>query len=132
MKKDEFTRVLDELRKRRIPGGVKKAVEALLDKKAEKVTVLNLKGLSEMTDYLIVCSGASARQNRALADTVRENLKRDLHLQPLGSEGEGAAEWILVDYVDFVVNVFSAEWRKKYSLEKLWMDAKRYDFFPAS
>jgi len=131
MKKDEFTRVLDELRKRRMPGGVKKAVEALLDKKAEKVTVLNLKGLSEMTDYLIVCSGASARQNRALADAVRDNLKRDLHLQPLGSEGEGAAEWILVDYVDFVVNVFSAEWRKKYSLEKLWMDAKRYDFSPA-
>ncbi|MCU0275418.1 MAG: ribosome silencing factor [Acidobacteria bacterium] len=131
MKKDEFTRVLDELRRRRMPGGVKKAVEALLDKKAEKVTVLNLKGLSEMTDYLIVCSGASARQNRALADAVRDNLKRDLHLQPLGSEGEGAAEWILVDYVDFVVNVFSAEWRKKYSLEKLWMDAKRYDFSPA-
>ncbi len=130
MKKDEFTRVLDDLHKRHIPGGVKKAVETLLDKKAENVTVLKLKGLSEMTDYLVVCSGNSARQNKALADAVRETLKENLHLQPLGSEGEGAAEWILVDYVDFIVNVFSAEWRKKYSLEKLWMDAKRYDFSP--
>ncbi|MDD8013082.1 MAG: ribosome silencing factor [Acidobacteriota bacterium] len=130
MKKDEFARVMDDLHKSRIPGGVKKAVETLLDKKAENVTVLKLKGRSEMTDYLVVCSGNSARQNKALADAVRDTLKKNLHLQPLGSEGEVAAEWILVDYVDFIVNVFSAEWRKKYSLEKLWMDAKRYDFSP--
>jgi ribosome-associated protein len=130
MKKDEYTRILDDLQRRRIPGGIKKAVETLLDKKAEKVTVLKLKGLSEMTDYLVVCSGNSCRQNQALADAVRENLKKDLRLQPLGSEGETAAEWILVDYVDFIVNIFSAEWRKKYALEKLWMDAKRYDFSP--
>jgi ribosome-associated protein len=130
MKKDEFDRILDDLYKRRIPGGVKKAVLTLLDKKATKITVLKLKGLSEMTDYLVICSGNSTRQNKALADAVRENLKKELHLQPLGSEGEHAAEWILVDYVDFIVNIFSAEWRKKYSLEKLWMDAKRYDFSP--
>jgi ribosome-associated protein len=130
MKKDDFASLLEDLHRRRIPGGIKKAVEILLDKKAEKVTVLKLIGLSEMTDYLIVCSGNSARQNRALADAVRDNLKKDLQLQPLGSEGEAAAEWILVDYVDFIVNIFSAEWRKKYALEKLWMDAKRYDFSP--
>jgi len=130
MKKDDFASLLEDLHRRRIPGGIKKAVEILLDKKAEKITVLRLKGLSEMTDYLIVCSGNSARQNKALADAVREHLKQDLQLQPLGSEGEAAAEWILVDYVDFIVNIFSAEWRKKYALEKLWMDAKRYDFSP--
>jgi ribosome-associated protein len=130
MKKDEFTRILDDLQSRRIPGEIKKAVQVLLDKKAEKVTVLKLKGLSEMTDYLVICSGNSARQNNALADAVKENLKRELHLQPLGSEGERTAEWILVDYVDFIVNIFSSEWRKKYQLEKLWMDAKRYDFSP--
>jgi len=130
MKKDDYTRIVDDLQRRHIPGGVKRAVEALLDKKAEKITVLKLKGLSEMTDYLVVCSGSSCRQNRALADAVRDGLKQDLHMQPLGSEGETAAEWILVDYVDFIVNIFSAEWRKKYALEKLWMDAKRYDFSP--
>ena len=130
MKKDEYSRILDDLQRRRIPGGIKKAVETLLDKKAERVTVLKLKGLSEMTDYLVICSGNSSRQNRALADAVRDSLKKDLQMQPLGSEGEAAAEWILVDYVDFIVNIFSAEWRKKYALEKLWMDAKRYDFSP--
>ena len=130
MKKDEFDLILEDLQKRRIPDGIKKTVRILMDKKAEKITVLKLKGLSEMTDYLVICSGNSARQNNALADAVKDNLKQELHLQPLGSEGERAAEWILVDYVDFIVNIFSAEWRKKYQLEKLWMDAKRYDFSP--
>ena len=130
MKKDEYDRVLEDLQRRRIPDAVKRTVSALLDKKAEKIAVLKLKGLSEMTDYLVVCSGNSARQNKALADAVRDRLRNDLRMHPLGSEGETAAEWILVDYVDFIVNIFSAEWRKKYALEKLWMDAKRYDFSP--
>lgn len=131
MKKDEFNLILKDLQKRRIPGEIKKTVQILLDKKAEKITVLKLKGISEMTDYLVICSGNSTRQNKALADAVKENLKRELQLQPLGSEGERLSEWILVDYVDFIINIFSADWRKKYSLEKLWMDAKRYDFSPA-
>lgn len=130
MKKDEFNLILQDLQKRRIPGEIKKTVQILLDKKAEKITVLKLKGISEMTDYLIICSGNSVRQNRALADAVKENLKKELRLQPLGSEGEKLSEWILVDYVDFIINIFSADWRKKFSLEKLWMDAKRYDFSP--
>ena len=130
MKKDEFNLILQDLQKRRIPGEIKKTVQILLDKKAEKITVLKLKGISEMTDYLVICSGNSARQNRALADAVKDNLKKELRLQPLGSEGEKLSEWILVDYVDFIINIFSADWRNKFSLEKLWMDAKRYDFSP--
>jgi ribosome-associated protein len=130
MKKDEFKLILDDLQKRRIPGDIKRAVQILLDKKAEKITVLKLKGISTMTDYLVICSGNSVRQNKALADAVKDILKKELRLQPLGSEGERLSEWILVDYVDFIINIFSADWRKKYSLEKLWMDAKRYDFFP--
>jgi ribosome-associated protein len=130
MKKDEYDRVLEDLQRRRIPDAIKRTVAALLDKKAEKIAVLKLKGHSEMADYLVVCSGNSARQNKALADAVRDRLRDDLRLHPVGSEGETAAEWILVDYVDFIVNIFSAEWRKKYALEKLWMDAKRYDFSP--
>jgi ribosome-associated protein len=130
MKIEEFKLVLADLEKRRIPGEIKKTVQVLLDKKAEKITVLKLKGISEMTDYLVICSGNSSRQNNALADALQETLKRDLNLQPLGVEGHRLAEWILVDYVDFVINIFSADWRKKYALEKLWMDAKRYDFYP--
>jgi len=130
MKIEEFKLVLDDLQKRRIPAEIKKTVRILLDKKAEKITVLKLKGITEMTDYLVICSGNSTRQNNALADALQETLKKELNLQPLGVEGKRLAEWILVDYVDFVINIFSAEWRKKYSLEKLWMDAKRYDFYP--
>lgn len=129
MKIEEFKLVLNDLQKRRIPGEIKKTVQILLDKKAEKITVLKLKGITEMTDYLVICSGNSTRQNNALADALQETLKKELNLQPLGVEGKRLAEWILVDYVDFVINIFSADWRKKYSLEKLWMDAKRYDFY---
>jgi ribosome-associated protein len=130
MKIEEFKLVLDDLQKRRIPVEIKKTVQILLDKKAEKITVLKLKGITEMTDYLVICSGNSSRQNNALADALQETLKKELNLQPLGVEGNRLAEWILVDYVDFVINIFSVDWRKKYSLEKLWMDAKRYDFYP--
>jgi ribosome silencing factor RsfS/YbeB/iojap len=129
MKIEEFKLVMNDLQKRRIPGEVKKTVQILLDKKAEKITVLKLKGITEMTDYLVICSGNSTRQNNALADVLQETLKKELDLQPLGVEGKRLAEWILVDYVDFVINIFSADWRKKYSLEKLWMDAKRYNFY---
>jgi ribosome-associated protein len=130
MKIEEFKLVLEDLQKRRIPGEIKKTVQILLDKKADKITVLKLKGITEMTDYLVICSGNSSRQNNALADALQEILKREFNLQPLGVEGTRLAEWILVDYVDFVINIFSVDWRKKYSLEKLWMDAKRYDFYP--
>ena len=130
MKIEEFKQVLDDLQKRHIPGEIKKTVQILLDKKAEKITVLKLKGITEMTDYMVICSGNSTRQNNALADALQETLKKELNLQPLGVEGKRLAEWILVDYVDFVINIFSVDWRKKYSLEKLWMDAKRYDFYP--
>ena len=130
MKIDEFKLVLNDLQKRRIPGEIKKTVQILLDKQAEKITVLKLKGITSMTDYLVICSGNSTRQNNALADALQETLKKELNLQPLGIEGVRLAEWILVDYVDFVINIFSVDWRKKYALEKLWMDAKRYDFYP--
>jgi ribosome-associated protein len=131
MKIEEFKLVSADLQKRRIPGEIKKTVQVLLDKKAEKITVLKLKGISEMTDYLVICSGNSSRQNNALADALQETLKKEFAIKPLGVEGTGLAEWILVDYVDFVINIFSVDWRNKYALEKLWMDAKRYDFYPA-
>jgi len=129
MKIDEFKLVLNDLQKRRIPGEIKKTVQILLDKQAEKITVLKLKGITSMTDYLVICSGNSTRQNNALAEALQKTLKKELNLQPLGVEGSMMSEWILVDYVDFVINIFSVDWRKKYALEKLWMDAKRYNFY---
>ncbi len=130
MKSEEFEAITADLKKRKIPTEVKQVVSIMLDKKAEKVVVLRLKGLSEVTDFLVIGHGQSTRQNSAISDEIQKNLRKKFKLKPFGVEGEREAEWILMDYIDFVVHIFSEETRQKYSLEKLWMDAKRYDFYP--
>ena len=129
MKPEEFTRITEDLKKRKIPPEVKKVVTVMLDKKAEKVIVLKLKGINEITDFMVIGSGNSTRQNAAIADEVQRVLRKEFNLKAFSVEGEQEAEWILLDYIDFIVHIFSEEPRKKYSLEKLWMDAKRYDFY---
>jgi len=121
--------VLADLHRRRIPGDLMRAVELLLDKKGADLVVLKLKGGGEMTDYLLLASGGSARQNRAMADSLVKQLSKERRLTPYGLEGETKGDWILIDYVEFVVHLFLPEVRQRYALEKLWMDARRYDFF---
>lgn len=122
--------VLTDLHRRRIPGDLKRAVELLLDKKGLDLVLLKLKGGGEMTDYLLLASGESARQNRAMADSLIKQLSKERQLSPYGYEGGAKGDWILIDYVEFVVHLFLPEVRKRYALEKLWMDARRYDFSP--
>lgn len=129
-KSEEFAAITAELKRRRIPAEVKRVVSIMMDKKAEKIVVLKLRGISDITDFMVICHGNSARQNSAICDEIRKKLSKQFKLKPFGVEGEREAEWILLDYVDFVVHIFLEETRKKYSLEKLWMDAKRYYFFP--
>ncbi len=129
MKPEEFIRITDDLKKRKIPLEVKRAVAAMLDKKAERVMVLKLKGINEITDFMVIGSGNSPRQNSAISDEVQGTLRKEFKRKAFSVEGEREAEWILLDYIDFIVHVFSEESRKKYTLEKLWMDAKRYDFY---
>lgn len=131
MKPEEFIRIMDDLKKRKIPTEVKKVVSIMLDKKAEKVMVLKLKGISEITDFMIIGTGNSSRQNTAIAEEIQRVLRKEFKLKAFSVEGEQEAEWVLLDYIDFIVHIFSDETRKKYSLEKLWMDAKRYDFYVA-
>lgn len=131
MKSEDFRRIEEDLKRRRIPPPVKQAVSVMLDKKGERVVVLKLKGLSDITDFMVICHGNSNRQNHAIAAEIQKKLGKQFKLKPYGVEGEREAEWILMDYIDFVVHVFSADTRKKYSIEKLWMDAKRYDFYLA-
>ncbi len=126
---EEYNAVTEDLKKRRIPPAVKRTVTAMLDKKAEKVVVLKLVGLNDITDYMVICSGNSARQNNAVCDEISKTLREDLKLKSYSKEGEREGEWILMDYIDFIVHVFATESREKYSLEKLWMDAKRYNFY---
>ena len=102
-------------------------IEAAQDKKAEELTVLDLRGLSDVTDHFVICHGNSDRQVLAIADGIEERLRRELLERPANVEGRPAGNWVLLDYIDFIVHVFLAERREYYRLESLWGDAKRLD-----
>ncbi len=101
------------------------AIQACLDKKAEELSILEMeKGSGAFTDYFVLCNGTNPKQVQAIADEVELRLK-GAGLRPTHVEGYNQAEWVLVDYVDFVVHVFSEKARKFYDLERLWKTAKR-------
>lgn len=96
------------------------AAAACEDKKAEDIRILALDpSESGLTDYFLICNGTNDRQNLAIADEIELRLKRDFNTLPNSVEGRRQAEWILMDYVDFIVHVFSAEKRAFYGLERL-------------
>ena len=104
---------------------VSEAIIACQEKKAEEISILELEqGSGAFTDYFLVCSGTNPRQVQAIADEVELRLKK-AGLYPAHTEGYKQAEWVLLDYVDFVVHVFSAQARKFYDLERLWKSARR-------
>ncbi len=115
MKKTDLTRQVAE------------AISACQEKKAEEITILELeKGSGAFTDYFLLCSGSNARQVQAIADEVELRLKR-AGQYPAHTEGYKQAEWVLLDYVDFVVHVFSEKARKFYDLERLWKSARKLE-----
>ena len=96
------------------------AAQACEDKKAEDIRILALDpSESGLTDYFLICNGTNDRQNIAIADEIEIRLKREFGVYPNSVEGRRQAEWILLDYVDFIVHVFSAEKRAFYGLERL-------------
>jgi ribosome-associated protein len=113
--------------RRRFPREVSSAVKAALDKKAEDVVILDLRKAGGFTDFFVICTGGNPRQIAAIADGVRETLKRDLDERPTLMEGIDRSEWILLDYFNFVVHVFSRECRAFYGLERLWGNAERHE-----
>jgi ribosome-associated protein len=101
------------------------AVRACIEKKAEDISILRLDALaSGFTDYFVICSAANPRQVQAIGDEVDEKLSKLGH-EPSHVEGRNQAEWLLLDYVDFVVHIFSESARKFYDLERLWKTATR-------
>src|ERR1035438_7531977 len=101
------------------------AVRACQGKKAADISILRLdEQASGVTDYFVVCSGANPRQVQAIADKVDEKLSAT-GVEPSHREGYTQADWVLLDYVDFVVHIFSESARKFYDLERLWKTAKR-------
>ena len=108
---------------------IRRAINAAAEKKAIDPTVLDLRGISSFTDFFVIVTGANRRQVQAISDEVVEQLKRN------GSpaarvEGHQTAEWVLIDYGDFVVHVFDDKARRFYDLERLWREARRRDLSP--
>jgi ribosome-associated protein len=96
-------------------------------KKAADVVVLDMRGLVAYTDFLAICTARNDRQARAIVDEVRLRLKRETGLLPGGVDGAGEAGWIILDYLDCVLHVFTPEARERYQLEDLWRDAPRLE-----
>jgi len=98
-------------------------VRAAESKKATDLKVLDLTGITSFTDYFLVCTGANQRQIQAITDEIGQKLK-ERGEYPISLEGYKDAEWVLVDYGDFVIHIFSPRARAYYDLERLWRNAK--------
>lgn len=122
MKKAATTRT----RKPRFSSELMTAIAAARDKKATDIVVLDLRKTGAFTDYFVICTGANPRQVHAIADSIEQALKA-IHVRPSHLEGYKRAEWVLVDYFDFIVHVFSPSARAFYGLERLWGNAARID-----
>ena len=110
--------------KRNLPQNLKISVKASLAKKAEDVVVLALSDLTAFTEYFLIMHGNSSRQIQALCEGIQAELRK-AQVRPLSVEGVANAEWVLMDYGDFIVHIFTKEKRNYYSLEKLWGDAPK-------
>ena len=101
-------------------------VKCMDSKKALDIKVLDISNLTTMADYFVICQGNSGTQMKAIADEVEEKLSLE-GINPLGREGMATAYWILLDYSEVIVHIFSNESRDFYSIENLWADAENVD-----
>ncbi|MDB4891186.1 MAG: iojap-like protein [Gemmatimonadetes bacterium] len=101
-----------------------RAAAILIDRKANDVVLLSLKGVSDMTDYFLIASGTSDTHVRSLGNSVMEDMKKQVGQTAHHVEGLSQGRWVLLDYVDFVVHVFHPTLRNFYQIERLWADAQ--------
>lgn len=106
---------------------VKLALKAASEKKAYDVVALDLRQIASFTEHFLIFSGANQRQVQAIADGIEEDLKAKLKNRAIRIEGYRTAEWVLMDYGDFVVHIFEKKARETYDLQRLWRDAKRIE-----
>ncbi len=107
-----------------LPPVIQRAIAAAQDKKAADIVVMDLREVGAFTDYFVICSGQNPRQVKAIAENVEAAL-RETHVRPAHHEGYQRAEWVLLDYFDFIVHVFNRETRVFYALDRLWGSAPR-------
>ena len=108
---------------------IRRALNAASEKKALDLTILDLRSIASFTDFFVIATGTNRRQVQAISDEVVEQLKRAGN-RAARVEGYQTAEWILIDYGDFIVHVFDEKARRFYDLERLWREAKRVDVSP--
>ena len=106
---------------------VKLAPHSASEKKAFDLTALDLREIASFTEFFIIATGANQRQVQAISDEIEEQLKKQSGTRPVRTEGYSAAEWVLMDYGDFIVHIFEKNAREFYDLERLWRDAKKVD-----
>jgi ribosome-associated protein len=106
-----------------IESRVRLAVAAALDKKATDLDVLSVGALTSIADYFVLASAGNERQAQAIADSILSRLKDEMKVKPLLVEGTTPGRWVLLDFGDFVVHIFTEEVRRFYGLERLWGDA---------
>jgi ribosome-associated protein len=101
-------------------------------KNARDIVILDMRGLVSYTDYLVICTGQTPRQTKAIADELRTRMKQDHGVAARRIEGAREGDWILIDLLDAVVHVFTPESRDFYRLDRLWREAPRQDFVAAA
>lgn len=106
---------------------IKLALHYASEKKAFDMVALDLREIASFTEFFVICSGANQRQVQAISDEISEQLKKELSQRPVRIEGYRTAEWILMDYGDFIVHIFEKEARDFYDLQRLWRDAKQVE-----
>lgn len=106
-----------------IANRVRLSVAAALDKKAFDLDVLSVSDLTSIADYFILVSASNERQAQAIADSIQGKLREELRVKPLLVEGTTPGRWILLDFGDFIVHIFTEDTRRFYGLERLWGDA---------
>jgi len=109
-----------------VKAQVAMAVQACMEKKAEDIRILRLDAASGLTDYFVICSGTNPRQVEAIGEAVDEKLSR-AGVEPMNIDGRRSPDWMVLDYSDFMVHVFSEAARKFYDLERLWKTATRVE-----
>ena len=105
----------------------KNVLNAVIDRKAADIVLLQVTKLTTLADYYILCTGSSNTQLRAIADSVEEVMTKKLGLEPKSVEGYRSASWILLDYGSVIVHIFKDDTRQFYGLERLWADAQKLD-----
>ena len=98
---------------------------AAVEKKAENLVLLDLRGVSGFTDFFLICSGSSEPQLKAISSSIREVVREQHGVRPLAEDGYPASQWVVLDYGDVICHLFHGEKRGFYDLENLWSDAKR-------